>query len=293
MDSLYHLLWFAHPILQSLVAGLMFWRKLHRKFPVFFTYIVTQIVVFGVVFAAHQTENYPLFFYSYWICAAVSLILGFKVIHEIFLDVFRPYHALKDLGSVLFRWAALVMLLVALVVAAASPGLDQGPIVESVLTVQRCVRVIQVGLILFLIVFSKYVGVSWRQHSFGISLGFGAFASAELMAVALRASGHISPTVSDLSNMIAYNISILIWAAYSYLKSPSRDTAAVLLTSQRWNQGLADLQPAMAPSSLIPRFEDMVDRAFSRTTPNPATSKPDDPPSKETPAPPTQLSSKS
>lgn len=292
MDSLYYFLWFAHPVLQSLVAGLMFWRKLHRKFPVFFTYIVAQIVTFAVVFAAHRSQNYPLFFYSYWITAAISLILGFKVIHEIFLDVFRPYYALKDLGSVLFRWAALVMLLVALVVAAASPGMDEGPIVESVLTIQRCVRVIQVGLILFLIVFSKYVGVSWRQYSFGISLGFGSFASAELMAVALRASGHISPSASDLSNMIAYNIAILVWAGYSLVKSPARGATATLLTSQRWNEGLADLQPSMAPSSLIPRFEDMVDRAFSRNNPNSLGPKPNElPASKETTTPP-EVSSK-
>ena len=43
------------------------------------------------------------------------------IIYEIFLDVFRPYHTLKDLGSVLFKWAALVMSLVAFVVAASSP----------------------------------------------------------------------------------------------------------------------------------------------------------------------------
>src|SRR6201999_4304139 len=108
---------------------------------------------------------YPQFFYSYWICAAVSLGIGFRIIHEIFLDVFRPYHTLKDLGSVLFRWGGLVMLLVAIVVAASTPASDQGPMLQSVLTIQRCVRVIQVGLVLFLLVFSRYLGVSWKQQS--------------------------------------------------------------------------------------------------------------------------------
>src|SRR5215510_8847919 len=151
----------------------MFSRKLHRKFPVFFLYLLAQIVIFTILFPTYASGSYERFFYAYWVSAVVSLALGFKVIHEIFLDVFQPYHTLKDLGSVLFKWAGLVMLLVAGVVAAASPASNQVPIVQAVLTVQRCVRVIQCGLVLFLLVFSRYLGVSWKQQSFGIALGFG------------------------------------------------------------------------------------------------------------------------
>jgi len=217
------------------------------------------------LFPIFQLEYSDLFFFAYWSCAAISLAIGFKVIHEIFLDIFRPYHTLKDLGSVLFQWAALVMLLVAGVVAAASPVASQGPLVQAVLTVQRCVRVIQCGLILFLLVFSKYLGVTWRQHSFGIALGFGSFASAELTLLALYASGHISQATLSLFNMLAYNGTIMIWLAYAWIKTPARDASSSLLMSQRWDQSLTDLQHPVSGDSLIPLFEGMVDRAFSRT----------------------------
>jgi hypothetical protein len=258
-------LWIAHPVLQSIVAALMYRRKLHLTFPVFFTYVIAQIVTFAIVFPVFHSGNYARFFYVYWMCAAVNLALGFKVIHEIFLDIFRPYHTLKDLGSVLFRWAGLVMLLVAVVVAAASPSGNQDPLVQSVLTVQRCVRVIQCGLILFLMVFSKYLGVSRRQHSFGIALGFGTFASVEMIMVALHASGHATPPVISLVNMIAYNAAILVWMGYAFMKASQRDTSASMLKSQRWDQSLNDIQNPAAADSLIPMFEGMVDRAFSRT----------------------------
>src|SRR5438477_10354566 len=192
IQFVYNALWMIQPVLQLGVAGIMLRRKLHKTFPVFFAYIVSQLPIFCLVFSAYKWGNYEEYFYTYWICAAISLVLGFSVIHEVFLDVFRPYHALKDLGSVLFKWAALVMLLVACVVAAASPAGQEGPLVQAVLTVQRCIRVIQCGLILFLLVFAKYLGVSRRQHSFGIALGFGWFAAAELTMVALNASGHAS-----------------------------------------------------------------------------------------------------
>ena len=268
-------LWIAHPVLQLAVAATMYSRRLHRTFPVFFAYLVWQILVFSVLFPIHLWGTYPQYFYSFWIADAISLALGFKVIHEIFLDVFRPYHTLKDLGSVLFKWAALVMLLVACVVAASSPTTDQGPLVQAIFTVQRCVRVMQCGLILFLLVFSGYLGVSWRQHSFGIALGFGGFAFVELALVALNVAGRATPEGVNRANAVAYNCAILVWFGYALLKCKSRDASANLLMSQRWDQSLADLQHPLPSDSLIPMFEGMVDRAFSRTTGRSAHSEPE------------------
>src|SRR3982074_2263253 len=111
-------LWIAHPVLQLSLAGLMFWRRLHRAFPVFFAYIVFEVLNFLVLFPIYRFGSTSAYFYAYWISAAISLAIGFKVIHEIFLDVLRPYPNLKDLGTLLFKWAALVMLLVAAVVTA-------------------------------------------------------------------------------------------------------------------------------------------------------------------------------
>src|SRR5207302_9751620 len=219
-------LWIAHPLLQLSVAAVMFYRKLHKIFPVFFAYIVSQILIFAVLFPMFQLGYAHYYVCMYWTCTAISLAVGFKVIHEIFLDIFRPYHTLKDLGSVLFQWAALVMLLVAGVVAAASPVAIQGPLVQAVLTVQRCVRVIQCGLILFLLVFSKYLGVTWRQHSFGIALGFGAYAGVELAIVALKVGQLISQLTLDMVNMTAYNCALGVWLVYAISQCPAREVSA-------------------------------------------------------------------
>ena len=261
----FNLLWLAHPVLEGIVVAIMFRKKLHKTFPVFFAYLLAQIAFFLVEFPVHRYASYFLFFYTHWICAGLMVIVGFKVIHEIFLDVFRPYHTLKDLGSVLFKWAGLVMLLVAGVVAAASNSTEQGPLVQAVLTVQRCVRVTQVGLILFLLVFSRYLGVTWKQHSFGIALGFGTAAAVELMLIAFRASAYISEIEASMVNMIAYNCVVMSWGVYTLAKGQARDNPATLLMSQRWDQSLNDLQHPAGGDSLIPMFEGMVDRAFSRT----------------------------
>src|SRR5262249_25793133 len=153
----------AHPALQLFVLGLMFWRKLHRTFPVFFSYIAFQIAAFALTFPLRLQgpRFYTAFFYVYWATTAISVVIGFGVIHEVFQDVFRPYHTLRDLGSVLFKWAGLVMLMVAAVVAASTPSAAQDPIVAGITALQRSVRVIQCGLVLFLLVFSRYLGTHW------------------------------------------------------------------------------------------------------------------------------------
>ena len=96
----YDALWFAHPTLQAALVAVMLWRRLHRTFPIFFTYVVFQIVAFALTFPFRDGRYYEILFYSYWATTAVSVILGFKVIHEVFLDVFRPYHTLRDLSLI-------------------------------------------------------------------------------------------------------------------------------------------------------------------------------------------------
>jgi hypothetical protein len=136
------------------------------------------------------------------------------------------------------------------------------------MTLQSSVRVVQCGLVLFLLVFSRYLGTNWRQKSFGIALGFAAFACVELSLVALNASTGtvVNRVLASFINMTAYNITILVWVGYMLLKSPARVPAAHMLRPQRWEEGLSAIQHPASPDSLIPMFESMVDRALSRTT---------------------------
>jgi hypothetical protein len=263
---LYYALWVAHPLLESAIAALMFRRGLHRRFKFFFAYIFVQLITFAVLFSSYW-HSYSLLFYLYWICDAASVAVGFAVIHEVFVDVFRAFHTLRDLGTVLFKWAGLVMLLVAGVVSVSTNSSEMAPIIQAILTGQRCVRIIQVGMVLFLLFFAHYVGISRRQHSFGIALGFGSFAVIELIIVSSWLGKHLTGPWMSIFNMCAYNSTLLIWFGYVALKSPARDASMSLLQPQRWEQSLTDIHHPLPADSLIPMFEGMVDRALSRTQP--------------------------
>jgi len=258
-------LWGAQPTLQFVVAVILWRRKLHKQFPVFFLYLLAQAGNFAITFPLWLTRADTAYFWLFWLGEAVNAVLGFKVIHEIFLDVFRPYHTLKDLGTLLFKWAGVVMLLVSVVVAFSSSS-DQHPMMNAITTLQLSVRIVQVGLILFLLLFSSFLGVSRKQVSFGISLGFGLFGGVELMLLALNSGGFVKHESFDLINMLTYNFAIFVWLGYSFSRKTRREAAVNRLQTQRWEQGLANLQPSVPSDSLIPMFEGMVERALSRSS---------------------------
>jgi len=265
-------LWCCQPLLHSAVAAILWRRGLHKRFPAFFAFLLVQVANFAVAFPLWRADtdswfagSYQLYFAFYWLGEAVNAVLGFKVIHEVFLDVFRPYHTLKDLGTLLFRWAGIVMLLVSVVVAF-SNFYDRDMLVHAVSTLQRSVRIVQFGLILFLILFARYLSVSSKQFSFGISLGFGLFAGLELLLMVLMSGGLVGKAIFDPANLGAYILAIGIWLAYSLAHRTERTFAVSRLQTKRWEEGLANLQPPVTSDSLIPMFEGMVERAFSRSS---------------------------
>jgi hypothetical protein len=248
------------------IAAIMLRRGMHKKFKFFFGYILVQLISFALVYPAYARGSSAVY-YIYWACEVFSVAFGFAVIHEVFVDVFRVFHTLRDLGTVLFKWAGVVMLLVAGVVSVSANSMQMPPWVQAIITTQRCVRIIQVGMVLFLLFFSSYLGVSRKQHSFGIALGFGSFALIELVLISSWMGKHLADLQMNFVNMAAYNGILFIWLGYILIKAPAREDSAILLQPQRWEQSITDIQNPLPADSLIPMFEGMVDRALSRTQP--------------------------
>src|SRR5580704_15622196 len=139
-------LWIFHPVIEIPLAGIMYRRKLHRQFPIFFAYILFQVVGFAILFPLYLSRSSADYFFAYWISAIACWVFGFKVIHEVFSDVFRLFPAQKDMGTVLFRWGALMTPLL-LFMLLTSPG-EPDALWGGLIAVERCVRFTQCALIL-------------------------------------------------------------------------------------------------------------------------------------------------
>ena len=80
-------------------------------------------------------------------------------------------------------------------------------VVAAVFDFERGVRVMQVGFFLLLMLLSRALKNCWRQPVFGIALGFGVFASVELMLVSfVLAHGNIHSAKISLIKSMAFNL---------------------------------------------------------------------------------------
>jgi len=244
----------------SVVALLMCRRRLQKEFPYFFNYVIFQVLSFLVEFPLRNWTNY---YYVYWAVQALSIVVSFAVLLEIFKDAFRPYEALRDLSVILFRWCALVVLLLGGMWAITSWRENQiDNITNAIYLVERSVRLMQCGLVLFLLLFSEYLGIRRRNLLFGIAVGFGFFAAVNMLVMtALSHHSYFSKSTLSRINGMAYVISTLIWLAYAALPSTVRGGAKQFAeATQKWDQALDDARNAAPVISLLDSMDQTVER---------------------------------
>jgi hypothetical protein len=265
----YHLadfaLWLITPLLQAGVLVAMFRRGLQKDYPYFFYYTILQVAsvpVLGLV----MFYSYSAYYYAYYVNLGLSVLISFAVLQEIFKDAFRPYENLRDLSVILFRWSALVVFLVAVMWAInAAHNADNGVFTEIMMLSDRSVRLMQCGLVFFLLLFNEYLGIPHRSMLFGISLGFGLFASVNmLVATALSHHGTITSPALSRINSVAYLVAVGIWFGYTLAAAPSQSRARqeALQRSRVVDSALSEARVAPVDSLLI-TMEETVQKLFT------------------------------
>src|SRR5579859_6786979 len=143
-------------------------RKLHRELPVFFSFLIYQCCWAGTLVLVMRKESYAL---AYWAGDVLSMALGFAVIHELFASMLKNHPGIRDIGLVSYKWAALLLVVLAVASCAMTQDRPVQLLLATLLTFERGVRIVQCGLLGCLFLFSYYLGLSWRNHAFGFALG--------------------------------------------------------------------------------------------------------------------------
>jgi len=258
-------LWVGGSALSFAVVVTMVRRKLRLEFPFFFSYAAFQVVSAPLLWTLYHRGVYADYFYAYWTISALSFALGLGVLYEIFQHAFRPYAALRGLGSMLFRWAALVLLMVAVITALSAPA-GQSPLITAILSLERSIRMMQCGLLILMLFFSPQLGLSWRSHLFGIAAGFGGYAAISLTLVSLRAQmGIPGDSAYTLINSGAYALAAATWFAYLLAPEPARQAVRVQPVPDSWDFALQGIGRAQAPDSFLSNMEKTVDRILTES----------------------------
>lgn len=261
---IYYALWIAPVPVFVCLAAMMLRRKLHRQMPLFFSFTVLQLADFTIGFYTYHRSQLD-YFYVYWTLAAVGTGMSFAILYEIFATVFRPFRELRELGSVLFRWATLVLLLATVLLATTTTPFAGNRLFASLLNLERSVEVMQCGLVLLMLLCSSYLGLTLKHRIFGVGLGFGIIAALDLIAVTAFANlGQQAGVFFQLAKMVAYNVSALLWLGYIYAGEVECKPAKQFAYAERWDYALAAaLHPGTA-SPALPLIEDTVERVWKQ-----------------------------
>ena len=256
--------WLLGPLLQTTLLFFMVRRKLYVPFPRFFSYIVFQLVKSGVLFGIYR-YHYEDYFDAYWTGNAISVLLSVTVMDEILQNLLRQYKGLQRLTTLIFRWSCGLLLLLSILTAFTSQQTGPDRVISMVLSFDRSVRFMQCGLFLLLLVLCKFLRKCWLQHVFGISLGFGVFASIELILVStVMRFGEGGAAIISLINSAAYNGVTLLWVLY--LRRSAESISLLETVPRAVTLDLSIGAPAEAKGSeFLSMVEEAVDRVLSRS----------------------------
>ncbi|HYL93133.1 MAG TPA: hypothetical protein VEW69_08245 [Alphaproteobacteria bacterium] len=253
-------------------------HKLRSAFPIFFTYISFGLLMVAVALPVYlrTCSCATSYFYVYWTLTTLFMLLEFGVMYEIFVNALKPHAALIDLGKMLFRWAALFLLITAVLTAAATSGSEVSKMTAAVALVERSIRLIECGFLLLFFLFERRLGLSWRNPCMSIGLGLGVSAAVGLCMAYLfnHYPGWTMPL--RIIDQGSYFGILVFWLFCLTQNARSRASGFDLpgrLIFKRWNETLADSTLAGANatrllpntvSSFIPGVEQAVDRVLSR-----------------------------
>ncbi len=248
-------------------------RKVRSEFPVFFRYsaLCVATCLIGLVPFVFYC---PQYFYLYWVLTPITMGFEFAVLYELLVSALKPYSALIDLGKMLFRWAAVFLILAALLTAFATAGSGNSKLYAAAELLQRTVRLMQCGLLLLFFGLEKRLGLSWRTHSMSIALGLGVYAAVDLSTTYLiDRIPALTGAFQILTNLV-YLGAASLWAASLASPEPARKNvldSPSRLIFQRWNEALSSYsvrgEMALAGNgvnSFLPGVEETVDRVLAR-----------------------------
>jgi hypothetical protein len=241
--SLNSALWVLSLLLNGGLVAVLIGKGSLRKFPFFGSYAIFTLFASGFLYVVKVKALPITYFYAYWVCEALSVMLGFAVVYEVFGRLLTPYPALRRLALLIFQWSITVLVLMGCVVLYAQSSAEPDKWLASIRVVEEATRIIEVGLLMFLFIFSTAFGLHWRQSVFGMALGLGIFATVELVGITMR--NYLGAAAQGSFAMVrglAFNISLLVWAGY--LLAPEKEGSAAEAPHhgqlEQWNQALTE-----------------------------------------------------
>ncbi len=216
-----YITWIGSTIAECMVVGIMLRRNLIRRFPIFFSSIVFDLLremAFPVV--AHFSAL--AYGYCFWISIPVEYVLAFAVMWEAFRYALGTDGKIPPKALRFFVLASIVLVgLAAFLVL--YPDIPTSNMEGLILTLQRSISLLRCGMLLFLWIFAARLGITWQHHVWGIVCGLGFYAALSLIVAAIHAiTGTMSGDWLGRVPQFGYLAATIAWAVYLWRPEPER-----------------------------------------------------------------------
>lgn len=228
----------------------LFWKKgLHKRFPALNVYLSLRVGSMPILLAllyiqarpwGHQ--YFPFYFYPYWAVYIASAITLFFVVLEIFRSVLSAFSGLMRLGTVVFRWVALVSAVASLgSISYTHPSISLIP--DFALALMRAVSILEICLLAFLCLCINALQLSFKDLAVGFGLGFGMMSANDLIFAALIPGNSSLTAPLQFAYEAVILLTVGMWVGYCAM--PERLRKPVVMpansTIYRWNEIAAAL----------------------------------------------------
>ncbi|HEX5236432.1 MAG TPA: hypothetical protein VFW25_14015 [Silvibacterium sp.] len=288
MSPLLHLMTNIEPLL-NLVAFLVVLRAHSwKRYPAVTVYLGFRCLIdLGLTFVLYENRIFSVsphtqtitYIYGYWGCYIIGALAIFFALQEVFKAVMEPVPGLERLGIIAFRWVSVASAIILLAMTSMPAHRDPKIIYASIvgLQIMRCISVLEICLIAFLAISVHSLGRSFRGRVFGIGLGFGIQAAAELISSAFLMRSHSIWSIGNLFIEVASLSALLIWTGYFLVPETAAEAGPITLpvTSPllRWNEialALGQRPPQVALGAASSAFflqdvEQVVDKFLTKT----------------------------
>jgi hypothetical protein len=227
----------------------LFWNKgLHRRFPAMSLYLTLRAVSAPLLVLVLHEESHrasdsvqvllgKIYYFGFFGTYLATVVLLFFVCIEVFRSALAAFPGITKLAIVIFRWAAVVSVIVSLSsISYGHPGIHI--IADISYGLMHSVSVLELCLLAFLCLSMNALRLTVRDLSFGIALGFGVMSSGDFIVASWisRIASFNDPVQFIYEGLILATLAI--WMTYCILPEPVRKPILMPASSTiyRWNE---------------------------------------------------------
>ncbi len=196
-------------VLMLFLLAVFIVRRLYRTFPFFF--ICTAFAVLSTVSLLLTTGHPLIYLWIYWGTEALYVLFAYLALQESFKSVFKNFYRMAWF-RLLFPALGAIMLCAATVRSVFVHPAEVKRAFATIIFLEIAIRFLELGLLFLFFTLVRFFHMRWRQHAFGIALGFGISGAGSLVIFLLRSEfGTKLDYVVRIAPPIAYTLAVVVW----------------------------------------------------------------------------------